>query len=294
MRKDELIALAKELNDLEDLKGRESDLYFLKREYNKLLNREEETFYEKSLTDEFISLFEKLAPRMGDLDKNALEAKKEIIQNVKNLLEKEQNGKNLSKAVDNLFNDFKQLPKLAREVDDELFAEFKKLREEVSKKVDEYYANLKASFNERKAKKEELISKAKEVLKLENIKDATAKMDALMNEWKAVGFAGKEVDDNLWNEFNEVRKEFSAKRKAHFENMKNVFEERANEKAEIIKKVKYITSEAYFDDDEIKQIKDLERQFRNIGFAGKEKDQQLWDDMQVAVKKYFEEMKFYK
>ena len=37
---------------------------------------------------------------------------------------------------DSLFDDFKHLPKLAKEVDDELFAEFKKLREEVSKKVD--------------------------------------------------------------------------------------------------------------------------------------------------------------
>ncbi len=294
MGKKELIELAKELNNLEDLKGRESDLYFLKREYNKLLNREEETFYEKSLTDEFLALFESLAPKMGDLDKNALEAKKEIIQNVKELLEIEQNAKNLSKTVDNLFNDFKHLPKLAKEVDDELFAEFKKLREEVSKKVDEYYVNLKASFAERKAKKEELISKANEVLNIENIKDATTKMDALMNEWKTVGFAGKDVDDALWNEFNVVRKEFSAKRKAHFENMKNVFIERANAKEEIIKKVKYITSEAYFEDDEIREIKDLEKQFRNIGFAGKEKDQTLWDEMQAAVKKYFEEMKFYK
>ena len=294
MRKEELITLAKELNELENLSGRESDLYFLRSEYNRLLNREEETYYEKSLTDEFVSLFDKLALRMGDLDKSALEAKKELIKKAKDLLEKDENTKNLLKNIDNLFSEFKHLPRLSKEVDDALFAKFKGLKEEASKKVDAYYKNLKASFNERKSRKEELINKAKEVLALANIKEATANMDELMNEWKSVGFAGKEVDDTLWNEFNEVRKAFSEKRRAHFENMKNVFEERANAKAEIIKKVKYITSEAYFDDDEIKQIKELEKQFRNIGFAGKENDQPLWDDMQAAVKKYFEEMKFYK
>ncbi len=128
---------------------------------------------------------------------------------------------------------------------------------------------------------------------MENIKDATSKMDRIFNDWKKVGFAGKEADDALWNEFNEVRKEFSEKRKAHFENMKTVFAERVEKKEALIKKIKYITSEAYFTPEEEKQLRDIEKEFRDLGFAGKEKDQELWDNMQAAIRKYYEEKKFY-
>lgn len=294
MRKEDLIKLAEELNALDDLKGREDDLRFLKKEYIRLSNKEEETYFEKTLTDKFNKAYETLANKLPELNRSALEDKKILISKAKELLSSGNNIKSLNRDIESLFNEFKHLPKCSKEQDDELFAEFKKIREEATKKVNDYYEGIKSTLEGRKAKKEELILKAKEVLKLDNIKEATSKMDALMDEWKATGFAGKEYDESLWNEFREVRKEFQEKRKAHFENMKVVIEERAIKKAELIKKVKYITSEAYFTDEEIKQIKDIEKEFRNIGFAGKEKDQELWDAMQAAIKKYFEEMKFYK
>ena len=294
MRKEELIKLAKELCELDDLKGREQDLSFLKREYNRLNNKEEETYFEKTLTDEFNSYFEKLIAKVPELSKSALEEKKDLILKAKALLERKENIKNLNKDINDLFNEFRHLPKCSKEQDDEMFGEFKAIRDEANKKVNAHFEEVKASFLDRKAKKEDIIKRAKEVLELENIKDATSKMDKLMDEWKAVGYAGKEVDDTLWSEFSEVRKEFSAKRKAHFENMKVVIEERAVKKAELIKKVKYITSEAYFTDEEVKQIKDIQKEFMKIGFAGKEKDQPLYEEMQAAVRKYFEEMKFYK
>lgn len=294
MKKQELIALAKELSELSDLKGREQDLFFLKREYNRLNSREEETFYEKNLTDEFNSYFEKLGSRVSELTRSSFDDKKELIKKARELVSSDNNIKNLNKAINDLFNELKRLPKCSKEQDDEIFAEFKEIRQEANKKVDAYFNNVKATIASRKEKKQELISKAKEVLKMENIKNATSEMDKLMNEWKQVGFAGKEDDESLWNEFREVRHEFQEKRKAHFENMQKVFEDRAIKKEELIKKVKYITSEAYFTPEEIKEIKGLDSEFRKIGFAGKEKDQLLFDEMQAAVRKYFEEMKFYK
>ena len=73
MRRDELIELAKELSELKDLKGREQDLYFLKREYNRLNNFEADTFAEKMQIEEFNSYFEKLASKVGELSRSSLE-----------------------------------------------------------------------------------------------------------------------------------------------------------------------------------------------------------------------------
>lgn len=282
MRTSELVELAKELTELESLKGREQDLYFLKRERARLDNKEPETFAEKSEIEQFNVYFDKLASKMSDLNKSTLDDKKELLKKAHELVEDKTSNKNVAKLVNDLWNNFKHLPRVSKEVDDELFGEFKA----ILKEVDEIIAS-------RKERKVSLISKAKEVLTNENMKQAISKMDALMDEWKAVGPAGRD-DEALWNEFSEIRKEFSVKRKEHFENMKVVIEERATKKEELIKKVKYITSEAYFTDEEIKEIKSIEKEFRNIGFAGKDKDQPLWDEMQAAIRKYFDEMKFYK
>lgn len=294
MRKEDLIKLAEELNGLSDLKGREDDLRFLKKEYIRLSNRDEETYFEKMLTEKFFKAYELLASKAPELNRSTLDDKKALISKAKELVAKGDNLKSLTRDIEALFNDFKHLPKCSQEQDDELFAEFKQIREEANKKVSEYYNGIRIDFDNKVKAKEDIIAKAKEILKMENIKNATAEMDKLMDAWKQVGFSGKEHDEELWNEFKEVRKAFQEKRKAHFENMKVVIEERAVKKAELIKKVKYITSEAYFTPEEIKQIKDIEREFRNLGFAGKDKDQELWEEMQAAVRKYFEEMKFYK
>lgn len=294
MRKEDLIKLAEELNGLSDLKGREDDLRFLKKEYIRLSNRDEETYFEKMLTDKFNKAYESLASKVPELNRSSLDDKKALISKAKELVSRGDNMKSLTRDIEALFNDFKHLPRCSQEQDDELFAEFKKIREEANKKVSEYYNGIRIDLDNKVKAKEDIIAKAKEVLKMENIKNATEEMDKLMDAWKTVGFSGKEHDEELWNEFKEVRNQFQDKRKAHFENMKVVIEERAVKKAELIKKVKYITSEAYFTPEEIKQIKYIEREFRNLGFAGKDKDQELWEEMQAAVRKYFEEMKFYK
>lgn len=293
MRKEELINLAIELNNLEDLSNKKEDLFFLKKEYNRLSKIDDLTYADKCLTDKFNELYLLLAKKVPALSRSSLEDKQLLINEAKDLLSKEGNEKHLLKDINNLFNDFRALPKCQKEVDDALFEEFKSIRVDAKKKVDAYYESMKASLEEKKAKKLEIIESAKKLLESSNMKDAINSMDKLMDNWKAIGFAGNE-DETLWEKFHEVRKEFSIKRKEYYENMKVVIDERALKKEELIKKVKYITSEAYFTPEEIKEIKDIDKEFRHLGFAGKEKDQLLWDEMQAAIKKYFDEMKFYK
>ena len=57
MNKQELIQLAKELLEEENLDNRESDLQLLKREYKYLLGRDEDSYDAQEQTDKFVSLF---------------------------------------------------------------------------------------------------------------------------------------------------------------------------------------------------------------------------------------------
>ena len=79
MNKQELIQLAKELLEEENLDNRESDLQLLKREYKYLLGRDEDSYAEQEQTNKYISLFNEYATREPNLLPSPYEKKKNIL-----------------------------------------------------------------------------------------------------------------------------------------------------------------------------------------------------------------------
>lgn len=292
MNKQELIKLVNELLNTSDLSSRSEDLIFLKREYKYFSNKEDETFYDKQLTEEFLNAYQKLALREPKLTQSSYDEKKEIIALVKSLLDREDILK-ASRELDNLTDSFKRAGKCSKEQDDELWAELKALKDQFFEKKRAHFAEIEKSNLEKKAKKEEVIKKAQELLNIKNNKEATEKMDALMEEWKAIGFAGKEYDEDLWHKFSDVRREFQQKKREHHQEMLKMFEDRAKKKEELILVAKKLLADSDFSDEEVKRVKNLRNEFNAIGFAGKEKDDELYERFNEVIKKYFEDKKFY-
>lgn len=293
MNKQELIALCKELLNEENLENRSSDLQYLRREYKYLLGRDEESYKEQEETDKFIALFNELAKKEPKLLASPYEEKKKIIEAARKLLDKKE-VLVANKELDRLSDDFRKAGRCStKEQDDELWNEFRAVKDEFFAKKRAYFEELDKSNAEKREKKEDIIERAKKVCEMENIRDASAQMDALRNEWKEVGYSGK-GDEQLWREFAKAMDAFQEKRKEHRNEMVKVFEERAAKKEELIKTAKVLLANSEFTDEEIEKVKALRNEYRGIGFAGKEKDDDLYQRFNAVIQKYFEEMKFYK
>ena len=292
METQKLIELANELLKEENLDNRANDLNYLKRQYNILLNRDDDSFYEREQIDKFNALFLKLAEKEPRLLRSSLDEKKSIIEKARKLLEREDILR-ANKELDQLFEDFKRAGRCSKEQDDELYAEFRQIKDEFYAKKRAYFEELDKSNAEKREKKENIIARANELLELDNIKEASDKMNALMKEWKEVGYSGK-GDEGLWKEFAKVLDAFQEKRKEHRSELLKTFEERANKKEEMIKTAKKLLANSEFTDEEIEKVKALRKEFNAIGFAGKEKDDELYNQFNTVIQKYFEEMKFYK
>ena len=293
MNKQELIALVMELLQEENLDDRIEDLQFLRRQYKYLLGRDEDSYYEQEETDKFIALYNELAKREPRLLASPYDEKKNIIAAARKLLER-QDILAANKELDRLTEEFKKVGRCGtKEQDDELWAEFRQVKDEFYAKKRAYFEELDKSNAEKRAKKEDIINRAREVLKIDDIREANAQMDALRKEWKEVGYSGK-GDDYLWNEFRKVQDEFQEKKKEHHQEMLKLFEERAKKKEELIKTAQKILANSEFTDEEVEQIKNLRNEFKAVGFAGKEKDDELYNRFNEIIQKYFEEMKFYK
>ena len=293
MNKQELIKLTKELLNEEDLSSRNEDLQFLRRQYKYYVGRDEDSYYEQEETDKFIALFNELAKRDPKLLVSAYDEKKNIINQAKKLLDKKEILVT-SKEMDKLTDDFKKAGRCSKkEQDDELWEEFRAVKDEFYAKKRAFFEELDKSNAEKRAKKEDIIERAKKVCEIENIRDANAQMDALRKEWKEVGYSGK-GDDYLWKDFVKVLDEFQEKKKEHHHEMLKVFEERVAKKEELIKTAKILLANSEFTDEEIEKVKNLRNEYRAVGFAGKEKDDELYQRFNEIIKKYFDEMKFYK
>lgn len=292
MDKQELIELTQELLNEEHLENRSEDLNYLKREYKRLMDRDEDSFLDKQENDKFFALFNKLAEKVPSLLRSPYEEKKNVLSSMRKLLDSK-DLRTATNEINKLSEDFKKAGRCRKEEDDELWSEFKSIKDEFFAKKREYFEKLDASNAEKRNKKEAIINDAREVCKLDNIREATEKMDALRKQWKEVGFSGK-GDDTLWNEFAKVLDEFREKKKEYHHEMLKVFEERVVKKEELIEKARKILANSEFTDEEVNSIKTLRNEYKAIGFAGKEKDDELYQRFNGIIQKYFEELKLYK
>ena len=294
MDKQELIKLATELLNEENLDNRSDDLNYLKRQYKYYVGRDEDSFAEQEETDKFVALFNELAKKEPKLLQSPYEEKKKIIDAAKKLLDKKEIIA-ANRELDRLSEEFKKAGRSStKEQDDELWNEFRQIKDEFYAKKRAFFEELDKSNAEKREKKENIIERAKEVCEnIENIRESNEKMDSLRKEWKEVGYSGK-GDEYLWKDFAKVLDEFQEKKKERHSEMVKVFEERAAKKEELIKSAKLLLANAEFEDEEVEKVKALRNEYKAIGFAGKEKDDDLYQRFNEIIKKYFDEMKFYK
>lgn len=294
MTKQEFIALAKELLAEENLDNRSQDLQLLRREFKYIVNRDEENYLDQEETNKVIAIYNELVKKEPKLLVSPYDEKKAIIEKARKLLDKKEIIA-ANRELDRLSDEFRKAGRAgSKEQDDELWNEFRQVKDEFYAKKRAYFEELDRANAEKRAKKENIIERAKEIVNnVENIREANAQMDALRKEWKEVGYSGK-GDEYLWKEFTKVMDEFQEKKKERHGEMLKLFEERAAKKEELIKKARILLANSEFTDEEIEKVKALRGEYKAIGFAGKDKDDDLYQRFNEVIQKYFEEMKFYK
>ncbi len=291
LTKDELVAKAKELAESEDLGKALAEVRNLRKQWRKT-GSEEESLYDKEMSDKFYGYLDVLNAKESQAVVSVEESKKALIAKAKEILN-EKSFKKATAAMNELMDEWKGSGSAGKETDDALWGEFKAVRDEFFNNRRAYYDNLTEGFKKAKEAKEALIEKAKEINAMESIKEAGNAMNQLMDEWKKAGSAGRENEDTLWNAFNAERKAFFKKRNAYYDGLKEMFAKRTEAKKEIINEAKMYLARSEFTEEEKEAIKGLRAKWKEVGSAGKENEDTLWNEFNSILNKYFENMKYY-
>ncbi|WP_040907680.1 DUF349 domain-containing protein, partial [Streptomyces griseoflavus] len=115
-----------------------------------------------------------------------------------------------------LVDTWKGLPRLDRKSDDELWHRFSHARSAFSKRRKQHFAQLDAQREDARQAKERLVAEAESLSNSTDWGPTAARYRDLMAEWKAVGRAQREHEEDLWNRFRGAQDVFFAARSSVF------------------------------------------------------------------------------
>ena len=247
--------------------------------------------YQQKIWEFFKTPMDEFYAALEENHANVKAVKENLVDQARAMLEAEDLDQ-ATKAIKDLQKQWKEAGSAGHETDEELWKSFREACDAFFDKKHEQWANtVLPAQEEAKAKKEALIEEAVQAANLENFKEGSAAFRSLMARWKEAGYAGK-VDQKLWDEFNAHQQYFYNKKKAYYDNINKELDEHYEAKKALVEEAKSILSKAEYDHDfsyeRTNRMKEINKEWKTIGAAGREREQELWHKLREIMDRYFE------
>ena len=164
---------------------------------------------------------------------------------------------------------------------DELWDKFQEVNDYFFQKRKDHFENRAERIEKAAVVKAELVEKAIEAKESSDWKETSAVMHTLMDEWKEAGFAGRNVDDELWEKFNNARQDFFQRQNEHFEQLRQGQKEAYDAKASLVERAEELKDSSDFENTRVK-MEELMDEWREAGYSGRKHDNKLWSEFQGA------------
>lgn len=165
--------------------------------------------------------------------------------------------------------------------------------------VEKFYDKVKINhelrdldFKKNLEVKEKFCELAEKLSENENVVEAFAELQKLHEQWKEYGPVAKEFRDSIWDRFKAATAVINKRYQAHFVDMKAKQAENLAAKTALCEKVEAIADKQITGSNEwnscTKQIEDIQKEWRTIGFASRKENQKIYDRFRAACDKFFE------
>lgn len=246
-----------------------------------------ESAYEDSLNEKFESYVDALYAKRNEVFKNASKIKEDIIAQAKKVADSKE-WKKATDEMNELMNQWKQAGSAGKDVDDALWERFNETRQLFFDRKQEYWKDMQSKFSNAKQVKEDLIDQAKELADSTEWQKTSNKFKELMDSWKSVGSAGRELEDELWTKFNDYRQAFYSARNEYYEKLHELQDQNYDAKMELVNRAKLIAQTKDYSRENTTQMKNLSAEWKTIGSCRKEKEDTVWKAFREQMDFYFD------
>lgn len=221
-----------------------------------------------------------------------LKKKQAVIDDLKALVEKQDD-------LGTAFPAFRELQARWRAIGQVPVQNFRNLNDTYQFYVEQFYDKVQINrdlrdldFKKNLEAKEEFCQEAEKLSENENVIDAFKELQKLHEQWKEFGPVAKEFREQIWDRFKAATAVINKKYQAYFEDQKAKQADNLAAKSALCEKV-----EAIADKEDIKssnewnalskEIENIQKEWKTIGFASKKENQKIYDRFRAACDKFF-------
>ncbi len=221
-----------------------------------------------------------------------LQKKYDIIEEIKSLI-------NNKESINKTFHDFRDLQNRWREIGLVPQAKLKDLWDTYHHHVENFYDFIKINkelrdmdLKKNLETKIEICEKSEELLVEPSIIKAFNVLQKYHEQWREVGPVPRDKKDELWERFKAATSIINKKHQDYFEGRKSEQKKNLDAKVALCEKVEEI-AESVIDthrewDEKSKELIDLQKYWRTIGFAPKKDNNKIYERFRIASDKFFD------
>jgi hypothetical protein len=220
-----------------------------------------------------------------------LARKFEIIEKIKGLINNEE-------SINKTFNEFRDLQREWREIGLVPQSKMKNLWDTYHFHVENFYDYIKINRELRDLDlkknlelKIELCERAEELMVEPSILKAFSTLQKYHEQWREIGPVPRENKDDIWERFKHITSIINKKHQEFFESKKEEQKKNFEAKTALCEKVEEICNaeiENYRDwDKKSKELVELQKIWRTIGFAPKKDNNRIYDRFRTACDNFF-------
>ena len=220
-----------------------------------------------------------------------LALKEAVIADLKSLLEKLDN-------VNDTFPAFRELQNRWRAIGPVPAQSYRNINETYQLYVEQFYDMVEINrelrdldFKKNLEAKEELCALAEALAEKENIVEAFHELQKLHEQWKEYGPVAKEFRDQIWDRFKAATSVINKKHQGYFEGIKEQQADNLLKKTALCEKAEEIAAREVADSNQwnafSKEIEDLQKEWKTIGFASKKDNQKIYDRFRAACNDFY-------
>lgn len=227
--------------------------------------------------------------RRSDQISQAIEVKKDLLNRAEQLKVNE-NFQTTARDLQDLQKKWREAGFAGKELDQDLWTRFREANDFFFERRSKHFDEMNEQRDKAKELKEGLIVEVEAIYESSDWKNTSRALNELMNRWKKAGFAGRDVDDELWARFNGPRQKFYDRQSAHFDEMHKE-QDRAREiKEGIIEDVRGILSNPNLSEHKAEMDKKFE-DWKQAGHSGRENEPGLWTTFKALQDEFYTNMK---
>ena len=212
-----------------------------------------------------------------------------------------QSYRNINETYQLYVEQFYDMVKINRELRDldfkknleakEQFCEFAEKLAENPNVVEAFRELRDLDFKKNLEAKEQFCELAEKLAENPNVIEAFKELQKLHEQWKEFGPVAKEYRDQIWDRFKAATAVINKKYQSFFEDIKEQQAENLVKKTALCEKVEEIAEREVTDSNEwnafSKEIEDIQKEWKAIGFASKKENQKIYDRFRAACDKFY-------